>query len=70
MKKLIALVALTATPAFSQQTAPETEAIGQRLMQEINISVTCQASLIKAQREIEALKIELAKLKEPKPNAK
>lgn len=73
--RLVLLALLFITPALAQdrsppaetrmpaapQAAPEVEAMGARLMQEINASISCSTGMISARREIERLQ---AKVKE------
>lgn len=68
---LVLLLALVVS-AHAQQSppAPEVQALGERLQREINAAITCEAGVIALRRELEAVKAELASLKETKPDAK
>lgn len=63
MLKLIIASALLATPAFAQQQSPEMEALGAKLIQEINAGVQCNANAVAGRREIERLMSEVKALK-------
>jgi hypothetical protein len=77
MKHLLAsLAVLSAAPAFAQQPAPSSpneQALGQKLLAEINSSIACSANLITinqtltaAQARIKELEDKLAKSEPPK----
>lgn len=66
MKKLAIAFALLPSLAFGQQPTPETQALGQKLMSEINASITCNAQLITLQEKLTKANEEIAALKEPK----
>lgn len=63
MKKLIIVLVLISTPSFAQQTttSPNEQALGQKLLQEIQAGISCNSNAI-------SLKIDLdkanAKIKE------
>lgn len=70
MKKYILLVLLLATPAAAQNATPSEQAMGARIIQEVQASLTCNTSLINAQAEIAKAQAEIKALKEkyePKP---
>jgi hypothetical protein len=54
------------SPPAAPQAAPEVEAMGAKLMQEINASISCSAGMVSARREIERLQA-LVKELEAKP---
>lgn len=62
MKSLIGLLFLSSA-AIAQTTTPEIQAVGAKLMQEINANIQCNAQGIVARQEIEKLQIEIAALK-------
>ena len=64
MKKLALAFVLCASPALAQQPAPEMEAMGAKLMQEINAGIQCNANAVAGRREIERLTAEVKALKE------
>lgn len=72
MKKWIVLACFISVPAWAQQKpSPEMEALGNKLMVEINAGIQCNANgiagrqaLEAAQKEIEGLKKELADAKQ------
>lgn len=65
MRWVFALILSSAT-AFAQPTSPtpEVEALGAKLMQEINANIQCNANGVAGRRELESLKAELRSLKE------
>jgi len=69
---LLGIQAFAQTP---QQPSPEFEAIGAKLMQEINAGIQCNANAVAGRRELEKLQAEIKALKakyepEAKPDAK
>lgn len=65
MIRLLAFL-LSVSPAFAQQPpTPKEQALGARIMFEVNASVECNANLITLQRENEALQARIKAL-EPK----
>ena len=71
--KNIALVALllSAAPALAQQQqqTPSEQALGVKLMQEIQGGLNCSAGLIAVQKQLDAANAKIKEL-EPKPEAK
>lgn len=58
-----------ATPALAQQASPTEQALGAKLMKEINEGLTCNANVIALQAEIVKLQTRIREL-DPKPEAK
>jgi len=70
MRKLLIILFLFPTEVWAQQKPPpEIEALGSKLMQEINANIQCNANGIVGRQEIEKLQAEIKSLKE-KLNAK
>lgn len=73
---LCATLLLSSSPAFAQSAqTPELQALGTKLMQEINANIQCNANAISGRQEIEKLQAEIKALKakyepEVKPDAK
>lgn len=64
MLRYLVLMVLCATPAFAQQQAPSTpldQALGQKLMTEINDGIQCRAGTIALQNSLSSLQMEVAK---------
>ena len=56
---------LLANAARAQEATPQIQSLSQRLMQEINGNLQCNASLIELQQKLAKADAELAALKEP-----
>lgn len=70
MRLLIITVAvLTATPTFAQQASPNEQALGAKLMIEIQSGLSCSANLIGAQAELAKAQARIKDL-EAKPEEK
>lgn len=68
MKSLIALVLLLPSIAFAQTTAtPAEQALGAKLMREINEGLTCNASVNTLQAELVAAKAKIKELEAKVP---
>lgn len=64
MRLAILALCLSSTLALAQQKpSPELEAIGQKLMMEINAGIQCNANAIAGRNELEKLQVELKALK-------
>lgn len=64
MKRLLVVIILASTPVFAQpKPSPELEAVGAKLMQEINAGIQCNANAIVGRQELEKLQAELKALK-------
>jgi hypothetical protein len=70
MKRFIFLVCLFTTPAVAQQQAtPNEQAMGTKLMQEIQGGLNCNANLISVQAELAKAQARIKEL-ETKPEEK
>lgn len=64
MKKFILISLLfLSTSAFAQQSS-ETQALNEKLVEEINSNLQCKTNLINEKKEIKRLQNEIEKLKE------
>lgn len=78
MRKFISVAALllSAGHGSAQQQTPNEQALGTKLMQEIQAGLGCSAGLIGAQEELTKARVELSKAQarikelEPKPEGK
>lgn len=76
MIRLIGAVALSFPFCFSpswaqgQKPSPELEAVGAKLMQEINAGIQCNANAIAGRQELEKLQAELKQVKQELADAK
>lgn len=63
---IIAIALLASTSAFAQQQTPSEQALGTKLLQEIQGGLNCSASLISVQAELAKATARIKEL-EPKP---
>lgn len=63
---IIGLALLTATSALAQQQTPSEQALGAKLMQEIQGGLNCSASLIGVQAELAKANAKIKELEKPK----
>lgn len=69
LRVIFLLGSLFSTPAFSQQQTPNEQALGVKLMQEIQGGLSCNANLITVQAELVKANARIKEL-EPKPEKK
>lgn len=61
--RVFGILLLLTSAAFAQQPSPEVEALGAKLMSEINAGIQCNANAVAGRREIEKLQAEVKALK-------
>lgn len=67
MKKLVIIALLAASPAFAQQTPPPVEqAMGMKIVQEVQFGVQCNAEMITVKAELAKAQVRLKELEPPK----
>ena len=64
MKYLVVLALLLPSAAFAQQGSPEFQALGAKLMSEINAGIQCNANAIAGRAELEKVQAELKAMKD------
>lgn len=68
MKKVLVMaLLLVSAPAFAQQQTPGEQALGAKLMQELQSGLNCSGTLISVQRELEAAKAKIKELEAKEP---
>lgn len=60
MKKLVCFLVLLASPALAQQATPQVQALSNRIMQEMNTALACDAERIGLLAKVKELEEKLA----------
>lgn len=64
MRKALLIVLLSSFPAWAQQPSPSEEAIGAKLMLEINLGLQCNAALVDDKRKLAAAQARVKELED------
>lgn len=64
MKKLLLTLSILSTQALAQEPTPQVRALSERIMSELNTSLSCSTALLVAQDKIKELEAKLQPKKE------